>query len=235
MNSLPFERFDLFNTVVLDKYRTMLASIEFIDCPCSLITDMDTFEVLEGWESTDSEVCHWPTFHHDVKEILRGSYRGVAMGVLVQEENNPRSRAGKMITMQNLRLDVQDIVDQAKERAVTVTKFLLEGLEVRVYPAGEIELIQHIRSLLDLKNLMSKVSTFGPVHVSNTLWRTFLEASKAMEEDLVARVATDELRTQYREFHRRIHELSKVKGSEDFTNLDILGRFLDPKGNLYKV
>ena len=48
------------------------------------------------------------------------------------------------------------------------------------------------------------------------------------------RIHEAELRLQYREFNRRLEELSKMKGSKNLSSLQILGKFVDPKENLYK-
>ena len=51
---------------------------------------------------------------------------------------------------------------------------------------------------------------------------------------MLTRVGEDELRTQFREFNRRLEELNEKPVARNMENCSILGMFLDPKKDLYR-
>ena len=68
--------------------------------------------------------------------------------------------------------------------------------------------------------------------MSDQGWRGFKAAAQYFEPEILKRIPEAELRLQYREFNRRLEELSKKKGSKNMSSLQILGKFLDPKEKL---
>ena len=95
VNILPFNRYDRFHQNVA-KYLEMMTSVELADCPCSMFCDpSDDYKVDETFgedgklvpcKGIMEEVCNWPVFHSDVREVFsKGTYFGVAMGLVNKE------------------------------------------------------------------------------------------------------------------------------------------------------
>ena len=120
------------------------------------------------------------------------------------------------------------------KRALDITEFLYNGLHEKVYKNNNIVVVNNIRRILDLQGIMNKVSMHGAPHVATTLWRGFKDSAIFFEQDVMVRIGADEMRLQYRDFIRRLEELSKEKGAMELTSLDILAKFLDEKQELYR-
>ena len=92
VNILRHERMDKFFHL-LSVYKEMLTRAEIKDCPCSMFVDTDgSFDVKEVmWidgnevdcKGIISEVCSWPQYHQDVREVMsKGTYFIVPMGMM---------------------------------------------------------------------------------------------------------------------------------------------------------
>ena len=234
---LPFERYDQFVSL-LAEYPKMLETIQIDECPCSIFSDLpdDSYKVeeeLDDGKGIAEASCYWPTYHASVKEVLHsGTYRKMPMGQLVEDPN--KTRQGTSQASQNLLLDHGDIIDKTNQRAKDVVEFLHGGLSKDVYTAEEKVLIDNVRALVDLKSRMKAVQNFGAVHVASIKWKRFVQACKYFEPDFVMRMHMDDLRLQFREFYRRLEDMSQERGSTELTSLDILGRFFSSKTGLSK-
>ena len=62
-------------------------------------------------------------------------------------------------------------------------------------------------------------SKFLELGVSDLGWRGFLAAAKYFEPEILRRIPEAELKLQYREFNRRLEELSKRNGSKKMSSL----------------
>jgi hypothetical protein len=237
INILPFDKMDSFNNRLND-YSNMLMSISMDSCPCSMFVDCeDNYKVDETVGSDGKEfvckgildeVCEWPTYHKDVREVLgKATYRGAVMG-MAREEGN-RTRAGNMFTEEFVRVDRSDVIETVNKRATEVVSFLLVGLKEKVYSNKDVIIINNLRTVLDLKIIMKKIKIFGSCRVSDLGWRNFCDIAVFFEQGMLVRIGEDELRTQYREFNRRLEQISSEKRSDLMTSMEIIARFLDPK------
>ena len=163
---------------------------------------------------------------------MKGSYRGVVLGQLTGDSS--RTRAGTQVTSEGLKENRESVIKRIYKRAEGVLTFLIDGLVEKVYSEDDIIMLNHSRKLLDLQSILVKFHTNGAVRVSDQGWRGFKAAATYFEPEILKRIPEAELRLQYREFNRRLEELSKMKGSKNLSSLQILGKFLDPKENLCK-
>ena len=214
----------------------MLSSIDIADCPCSMFRDLATgsykidYSLDKDFEGMTELVCNWPVYHQDIAEVFdKGTFQGVTMGQKLPDSN--RTRAGYKQHAFSLELKVEDIVKSIDRRASDTTKFLLSGLETKVYTTEVKKDIENVRVILDLQSLTKRAKFHGAAHVASVEFEKFHRSSLAMDQNLKEMCGKVELRLQYREFVRRLEGLS---GCENSTSLDILGRFLDPAEEMCK-
>ena len=112
------------------------------------------------------------------------------------------------------------------------------GEEVRekVFPEEEKEkkLLNKVRKILDLKFIIEKVKTHSSDSVANIHYQGFIETAKMFEPLILDRIVEGELWVQFREFYRRLHDLSNDEQSKTLSSIDILAKFLDPRFELYR-
>jgi hypothetical protein len=240
VNMLPFERMQKFQQLI-KKLQEMVESIRLDDCPCSMFAtktgEVDkSFGVsgkVEVSQGILEEVCLWPAFHKDAREVLgKGQYQGVVLGQLRQDVT--RTRAGNQEAREWLGEDRESVVERVCRRLEPLANFIQQGLDKKVYSSHDLTVIKHIQRLLDLKTIVSKIKNSGPAYVSNLSWRGFKESAIFLEDSVLDRVPEEELRTQFREIYQRLALLAEEKNSTQLTNLKILDGFLDPKQNNYK-
>lgn len=218
VNILPFERFDKFESL-LKSYVKMLDTVDHTKCSCS--------------PSLSEAFCLWPSYHTAVREVLsKGEFRRIPMGQLLPDTT--RTREGRRQGADNMLLDTDKVILNTNKRAVNVVDFLYSGLNEVVYTSEEKNIISHVRTLTDLKSAISRVARFGAAQTSSLNWRRFLEAAKFFEPEIVCMYTADELRYMFREFYRRLEEMSKTADISKISSLDILGQFLSSNGKLSK-
>ena len=177
--------------------------------------------------------CLWPRFHSDIKEAKqKGTYQNIHMGMVSQEERE--TRAGSQVNASCLKVDLEGVINIVQRRAEALTDFLASGLTDKVYTNEEVIVISNCRRLLDLRSMMTKVVESGCSKIATITYRSFKEAATFFEPDLISRIDADELRTQFRQFLSKLEDLSKEKRADQFSSIDILGKFLDPKLELYR-
>ena len=218
VNILPFERFDKFEAL-LRTYVMMLDTVDHTKCSC--------------FPCLSETFCLWPSYHTAIREVLsKGEFRKIPMGQLLPETT--RTREGRKQSAENMLLDTDKVISGTNKRALDVVDFLYNGLNDVVYSSEERNVISHVRTLTDLKSVISKVAKFGAAQTSSLNWRRFLEAGKFFEPEFVCMYTADELRYMFREFYRRLEEMSKTVDMTKISSLDILGKFLSSNGQLSK-
>ena len=61
----------------------------------------------------------------------------------------------------NMLLETDKVILNTNKRAVNVVDFLFSGLNEVVYTSEEKNIISHVRTLTDLKSVISRVARFG--------------------------------------------------------------------------
>ena len=178
-------------------------------------------------------LCSWPVFHADIREVLAtGTFKGVPMGMVAEEGS--RTRGGRLWTQEWQVMDLEAVIRLVSKRAEDEVSFLKEGLTEKVYSSTDVVMINNGRTILDLKSIMVKIKTFGANRISNLGWMGFKNSSVFFVENVLDAVGEYELRTQYREFNRRVSSLADQPGSELMSSIEILSKFLDPDQKLFK-
>ena len=95
-------------------------------------------------------------------------------------------------------------------------------------------MLNKVRSILDLKTIVSKIRTLGAVTVANTHWGKFRDTAEYFERNILDIIEESELRVQFRDFNRRLEELGNERDSGLLSSIAILARFLDTRFNLYR-
>ena len=117
VNMLATDKYAAFKKATVEQYKDMMEAVDVANCPCSFFKNLDTnepgylrVEEEEEWVGAAQKVCLWPKLHADIEEIsVKGTYRGVPMGLLVEDPN--RTRAGNSQRNENLQLHVSDIIE----------------------------------------------------------------------------------------------------------------------------
>ena len=81
---------------------------------------------------------------------------------------------------------------------------------------------------------MNQVAERGYINVSSITLKSFTAAAISLEHNLETRLEENELRTQFRLFNAKLEEMAREKGSYKLDSLKTLGKFLDPKFELYR-
>ena len=160
---------------------------------------------------------------------VKGEYRGVPVGCMAPEGS--KTRQGSQQTRAALEMTLKQVLVVVTKRAVDTVNYLGQGLS-NVYSNEEVIFLKHVRKLLDLKELVKLVQSYGAASVAATQYRSWLDACKFLNQDLHAKVPQDELRQQYRDFVIKVGELAPGLGN--LSNTEIFGRFLDPALGHYR-
>ena len=139
------------------------------------------------------------------------------MGSLDSDQQRPGLRMGQE-NYELSQMDEEGIVKIVFDRSIDICSFLYEGLG-EVYSEQDLEMIESIRCVLDLKATMKTVKTLGAVRAAQGTIRNFLEAAQNIDCDMLERCERPEWREQYQLFLKKIAEISKMKGSDDFSSM----------------
>ena len=223
INILPHEKYDCYLSY-LNFYSEMVETTSYLSCLCLLV---DTEDIV--WRGVVEEVCLWPRLHEDVRIALElGTYRDINLGMVRQEEY--RTRAGSRTNLQWLEVDVEGVVSKVQARMVALVKFLRQGLSEKVYTSSEVIQIEQSRKLLNLKSHKEGIIEHGAARISGLHYKQFQTAAIFFEPDLDTRVEPDDLRLQWRAFNE---VLEGMESQAEESSMDILGKLVDPKAELY--
>ena len=141
-----------------------------------------------------------------------------------------KTRQGREQTRVAMVTDLNKVVEVVTQRAADVISYHHTGL-TDVYTNQDIIHIDNLRHLLDLKTTAKLVERVGAPSVSATRFRTWLNAAKFIQQNILSSISEDELRIQYRTFISKIEELGDLSKKE---STEILSLFMDPKLGHYK-
>ena len=109
-----------------------------------------------------------------------------------------------------------------------VVGYLHTGLE-EVYSDEDRKMIKHIRTLLDLENLLALTKELSIAVVCQRNVRNFLLAAEFIDEDLNVKYDTVELRYQFRVFVEQLSILGEEKDWDKLTSMDIFVKLMSTK------
>ena len=181
INILPQDKYDCFKSY-LDKFRAMLNSLQYDNCPCEILdlTDKVDKELVE-------EVCLWPRLHQDIRAALeQGTYRDLDLGMVVEEAY--RTRACTRLNLDWLEVDLQEVVNKVLKRATELVTFVEGRLREKVYTNTEVIRVENCRRLLDLQSQTKKGVQHGWLSISSLHFKTFQNAAVFFEPKLDLRL-----------------------------------------------
>ena len=227
INLLPHERYQMFQEQ-LGLFQRMLDNIDYKTCSCKAVVEG------EGVEDGDqmAEKCPWPTLHQDINEVLlKGKYRGCVLGQLVEDSACTRDgRRQEKIWLEESR---ESTVAVVLKRAQEVAKHISEELREKVYDQAALTMLNHSRRLLNVKSDLEKIKANSAAEVSNLGWKGFKAAAEFFDPDIISRVTEGELRQQYREYNRKLEQLTHMDSNLNLGNKEIIALFFDPAGKKY--
>lgn len=219
VNMLPMTRYDLFHSKCLAKFRDMIETIELESCRCP---------------SSDPEVCLWPVLHKDLRELEdKSSYRSVPLTTLMG--NELRTRAGTVKAKDNLLLNKSQVIEKALKDLRTFVSTLynmMEDGDEGVFDSDDLEMIEHLRILLDMESLAMKLKLRGASQIAALESKKFIETAKIVAVEL-QEFEDEELRIQYRTFLRRLEAVVDDVDEEELDSMKIIQHFLASRNNLY--
>ena len=227
INLLPHERYQIFQEQ-MGVFQKMLDNQDFSSCSCKAVTKEGGVE--DGGQT--AEKCPWPTLHQDINEVLlKGKYRGCVLGQLVADTTCTREgrRQEKVWLQESRESTVAVVLKRAKDAAT----YIFEGLREKVYDEAALLMLNHSRRLLSTKSDLEKIKANSAADVSNLGWKGFKAAAEFFDPDIVSRVTEGELRQQYREYNRRLEQLSWKESNMNLGDKEILALFFDPAGGMY--
>ena len=229
---LPHTKMDSFHAAVIEVYEEMAETFDIAECPCSLFRDIPNkkysvdYSQDPSMRGTVGEVCLWPSYHADIADVRdHGTFMGAEMEKLAPATNNTRAGFFQRGQNQNLTKDV--VIKQADKRALEVVKFLGAGLEQKVFDAESVKDIETLRRVLDSASLLQKIKSTSPAAVSAVAWDKFWRAAAVVDEDVEGRIGKVELRLQFKEYCRRLDQMSSLSSSHD-----IFKKFFEPSSNM---
>ena len=113
-----------------------------------------------------------------------------------------QTMAGRLQTERMTKLDVEKVVDVVKTRADSIT-FLHTGLS-KVYSGAERDEIESIRTLPNLQFFTRAVERSVFVNAAAIHYKSQEESAKLLQPDLLIFISSEELRTQFGCFLRKL-------------------------------
>ena len=159
----------------------------------------------------DPEVCLWPVLHKDLRELEnKSTYRGVPLTTLLNKSQVMAK------SLQNLKTFV-----------TTLYNWMEDG-DAGVFDSDDIEMIEHLRTLLDMESLGMKLTLRGASQIAALESKKIIETAKTVAVEL-KEFEDEELRIQYRTFLRRLEGVVDEIDEEDLNSMTIIQHFLASK------
>ena len=197
------------------------AGLEFIEATASEREGVRVFKTTVD-DQVEEEFCFFPNGHKDIREMRSvGTYRGFPIGSLLPPPVHAGTRSGKQQHGISVLLNQEDIIKEVEGKVVDLIEHLKVKLSEKVFTPRTQAMMEHTRTLLDIKSLLKKLVTRSPADLANILYRSFRNASIVIEPNLFINIIDEvELRVQYREYLMKLKNL--VDEKNDMLNWDSL-------------
>ena len=229
-------RYDQFMECLAD-YEDMLKTVDIRNCPCSTFRDIagsGSYTISSDQEQDAMEVCSWPTFHTDISTLKEtGKVVHVVHGQLVADPIKD-TRIGRKHRDATKLLNEDDIIKAVEGRGRRLVKHISSRLEDKFYQPEDKEKIKNCRVVLGARNLVRSVCCRGAVTTSNLTQDKFLVSSEAIDNQVYERISKEELKSQYREYVRRLEEqVTEDPKLKDFSDMDLLELTVHPDNHKF--
>lgn len=226
VNLLPHERLELFlkEVNVLDKMKKCLSNHK----KCSNYMD----------EKAKIR-CLFPLLHAD-RDSLQTKGEIQKIPVVDQSEviaAGLQSRTRHMGRQATVAQNV-DAEKQVEERLQMLIATLHSGLKDEVFDAEAVTVISHTKTILNLPDIAAKLKGPDGGHIKQAVIQgpLFVDAVRSVPVRSLNNISDNELKRQYRQFLKRLEELTKLYSLEELRATDpkdILRQFFDPKRALF--
>ena len=131
---LPHDKFDQFHSVVISKFNSMAACVDYPTCI-----------------SSNGSKCQWPILHLDLEEIKTvASYRSIPIAQLYGEEIH--TLMGERRAARNVQDERQGIVIvEAQQDLQKLVQRMNEDLNNHVYDESDKSMLKTLRPIIDLR------------------------------------------------------------------------------------
>ena len=226
VNLLPHERLELFMKEVnfLEKMKKCLSDHK----KCSNYVD----------EKAKTR-CLFPLLHADRDSLqTKGEIQKIpvvdqsaAIAAGLQSRTRHMGRQAKIA--QNV-----DAEKQVDKRLQMLISTLHSGLKDKVFDVQAVTVISHTKTVLNLPDIAAKLKGPDGGYIKNAVTQgpLFVDAIRSVPVRSLNNVSDDELKRQYRQFLKRLQELTKPYSLEELRATDpkdILKQFFDPNLALF--
>ena len=214
VNSLPFQRFDKFHTLL------------------KVLENMSNGSISDHSKCLKDQ-CLWPNLHQRIALIVQGSWDSITKLKSNHESSIINyTRQAKSKEADNA---VTDPVLRAKQDLELLCKEFLKLFKKKVYNSEDVEVIEHSRKVTDLATLSLKIRSRSCVLVSLLEGPEFVKSSLALARSL--RVIDKEvLQDQFSAFAKKLEELTKDISEDDLKKMDskdLIVKFFNSEAKLF--
>lgn len=187
-----------------------------------------------GVKNAEEVECKWPLLHKHMLEWRdQKRFRGVDMGYLESDQRRPNLRSGTQEEQEAYEDKENRTMQMMLQRCRQVVEYVYNGLG-EVYSPEDLEMIKHIRNVLDLKAMMKLVKTKGPVQAGQKTTQQFFESAEFIDPEIRTRCDRLEMRAQHQEFLRRIEEITEVKDSDKLSSMEVMVMLLNTEAKRFQ-
>ena len=188
----------------------------------------------DGGTDKDDDKCKWPLLHKHLKEWQdQKQVRGVNLGFLEADQVRPGLRSGTQEVLETHQVKEDRTLKTVMGRCRDVVEYIETGLG-EVYSPEDLEMMEHIRTVLDLKKYLGEVKDLGSAGAAQKTTLKFMQAAEFIDPDIRIRCSRTEMRAQHQEFSRKLAEIVKMKDSEKLESMEIMVLLMETDGKRYE-
>ena len=183
--------------------------------------------------------CMWPLNHNDKRDLIKkGEIRKIPIIDKTTTKAaglNVETRCSQSLEHRNKDISAEKISDK---ELILLVKELYRGLKNEVYDPKDVEIINLTKVILDLPSLGKKLHSVGGgyIKVSRQEFPTYLHAIKNIPVRSLNNINEEVLKSEYKEFLRRLEVLTKKYKFEELNDLDpkkLIEAFFKTSDRLY--
>ena len=123
--------------------------------------------------------CLWPTYHKDVAELKNtGKYRGIL--IVADDVPKRKDNITRYFKRQNNQSDQTNSQNLVEQNLAKFTKELHNKLKNNVYDVDDVDMINKVECLTDLKAILLKLKARGVPLVSAIEGEKFIQNAKSL-------------------------------------------------------
>ena len=130
------------------------------------------------------QVCYWPKLHMHLREWYENNtFRGVVIGDLGQDQLRPGTRSGTQQINERRGRGEEEVVRTVLRKIEDAAEYMFDGLG-KVYSEKDIEMVENVRVVLDLKAKVEMVDKIGAVNAAQKTMVSFRQAADYIDPNL---------------------------------------------------